>query len=202
MKTVDIASRVSLYVPEVANFLARIVMRKLVPALFGVLTICGVVLTSTEKALALTDEEKVALAKSAAPDFISDKATVLDEAGKVLSKGSNGWTCNPGMPPKYADPMCNDSVWQELMAWLNAKKPFSTDTLGFSYMLQGDVPVDNDDPYNTDQSTGSWVRTGPHIMIVGPKGSVDKISSSFESGDPYVMFRGTDYEHIMLQISR
>ena len=39
-------------------------------------------------------------------------------------------------------------------------------------------------------------------MIVEPKGSVDKISSSFESGDPYVMFRGTDYEHIMLQISR
>ncbi len=202
VKNLDVVSKVSLHLPEVANFLARIIMRKLVSALLGVFTICGVVLASTEKAHALTDEEKVALARSAAPDFISDNATVLDEAGEVLSNGSNGWTCNPGMPPKYENPMCNDSVWQELMAALNAKKPFSTDTLGFSYMLQGDVPIDNDDPYNTDQSTGSWVKEGPHIMIVAPKGSVDKISSSFESGDPYVMFRGTDYEHIMLQISR
>ena len=108
----------------------------------------------------------------------------------------------PGIPPKYENPMCNDPVWQRLMAALNAKEPFSTDTLGFSYMLQGDAPIDNDDPYNTDQSSGSWIKEGPHIMIVGPKGSVDNISNSFESGDPYVMFRGTDYEHIMLQISR
>ena len=42
-------------------------------------------------------------------------------------------------------------------------------------MLQGDAPIDNDDPYNTDQSTGSWIKEGPHIMIVGPKGSVDNI---------------------------
>ena len=177
-------------------------MRGRVLAIFGMLIVSGVVLTAPKEAHALTNDEKIALAKSATPSFISDKATVLDEAGKVLSKGSNGWTCNPGVPPKYENPMCNDAIWQKLMAALNAKKPFSTDTLGFSYMLQGDAPIDNDDPYNTDQSKGSWVKEGPHIMIVGPKGSVDKISSSFESGDPYVMFRGTDYEHIMLQISR
>ena len=31
-------------------------------------------------------------------------------------------------------------------------------------MLQG-RPIDNDDPYNTDQSSGSWIKEGPHIMI-------------------------------------
>lgn len=185
-----------------SKFLASIIMRILVLALFGIFTLGGAVLASKEGALALTDAEKIAVAKSAAPKFISDRATVLDEMGKVLSKGDNGWTCSPGIPPKYENPMCNDAIWQKLMAALNAKKSFSTDTLGFSYMLQGDVPIDNDDPYNADQSKGSWIKEGPHIMIVGPKGSVDKISSSFESGGPYVMFRGTDYEHIMLQISR
>ena len=72
-------------------------MRILVTAVFSVSVMFSIL---PNVALALTDEEKVALAKSAAPDFISDKATVLDESGKVLSKGSNGWTCNPGMPPK------------------------------------------------------------------------------------------------------
>ena len=174
-------------------------MRILVTAVFSVSVMFSIL---PDVALALTDEEKIAMARSAGPNFISDTATVVDETGKVLFQGSNGWTCNPGMPPKYENPMCNDAIWQKLMAALNAKKPFSTDTLGFSYMLRGDVPIDNDDPYNVDQSTGSWIKEGPHIMIVGPKGSVDKISSSFDSGEPYVMFRGTDYEHIMLQISR
>lgn len=177
-------------------------MRRIVFAMFGVLIVSAMVLSSAEEAQALTNDEKIALAKSAAPEFISNNAKVVDENGNLLSEGSNAWVCNPGVPPKYENPMCNDAVWQKLMMALNAKKPFSTDTLGFSYMLQGDAPIDNDDPYNTDQSTGSWIQEGPHLMIVGPKGSVDKISSSFESGDPYVMFRGTDYEHIMLQISR
>ncbi|HCV49481.1 MAG TPA: hypothetical protein DGQ22_06665 [Rhodobiaceae bacterium] len=177
-------------------------MRNELLRLFGMLIIGVVVLSATQEALALSNNEKIALAKSAAPDFISKNATVLDEDGKLLSQGNNDWVCSPGLPPKYENPMCNDPVWQALMKALNAKKPFSTDTLGFSYMLQGDAPIDNDDPYNTDQTTGAWIKEGPHIMIVGPKGSVDKIPSSFKSGAPYVMFRGTDYEHIMLQISR
>ena len=140
-----------------SKFLASIIMRKLVLALFGIFSLGGAVLASKEGS-ELTDAEKIAVAKSAAPKFISERATVLDEMGKVLSKGDNGWTCSPGMPPKYENPMCNDAIWQKLMAALNAKKSFSTDTLGFSYMLQGDVPIDNDDPYNADPSTGSWIK--------------------------------------------
>ena len=37
-------------------------------------------------------------------------------------------------------------------------------------MLRGDVPIDNDDPYNADQSTGPSIRGGPHKMIVGRRG--------------------------------
>ena len=177
-------------------------MRFLLIAVLGLGAVIAYMYLGTGDAMSLSNEEKITLARSAAPDFISQNAKVVDENGAILDEGTNSWVCMPGMPPKYENPMCNDPVWQRLMAALNAKEPFSTDTLGFSYMLQGDAPIDNDDPYNTDQSSGSWIKEGPHIMIVGPKGSVDNISSSFESGDPYVMFRGTDYEHIMLQISR
>ena len=177
-------------------------MRFLLIVALGLGAFIAYMYLGTGDAMSLSNEEKITLARSAAPDFISQNAKVVDENGATLDEGTNSWVCMPGIPPKYENPMCNDPVWQRLMAALNAKEPFSTDTLGFSYMLQGDAPIDNDDPYNTDQSTGSWIKEGPHLMIVGPKGSVDNISSSFESGDPYVMFRGTDYEHIMLQISR
>ena len=177
-------------------------MRFLLIAVVGLGAVIAYMYLGTGDAMSLSNGEKITLARSAAPDFISQNAKVVDENGATLDEGTNSWVCMPGIPPKYENPMCNDPVWQRLMTALNAKEPFSTDTLGFSYMLQGDAPIDNDDPYNTDQSTGSWIKEGPHLMIVGPKGSVDNISSSFESGDPYVMFRGTDYEHIMLQISR
>ena len=96
-------------------------MRNELLRLFGMLIIGVVVLSATQEALALSNNEKIALAKSAAPDFISKNATVLDEDGKLLSQGNNDWVCSPGLPPKYENPMCNDPVWQALMKALNAK---------------------------------------------------------------------------------
>ena len=53
-----------------------------------------------------------------------------------------------GTPPNYENPMCVDAVW---LGWLDAymnKTPYKNETtaIGFSYMLVGDIPVDNDDP--------------------------------------------------------
>ena len=52
---------------------------------------------------------------TAAPSFIGERATVLDQNNDVLRQGSNGWTCMPGnarpmpetgwprCPPSHAD---------------------------------------------------------------------------------------------------
>ena len=97
----------------------------------------------TGDAMSLSNEEKITLARSAAPDFISQNAKVVDEKEQLLMRELT-LGLHAGDTPKYENPMCNDPGGR-LMAALNAKEPFSTDTLGFSYMLQGDAPIDNDD---------------------------------------------------------
>ena len=66
---------------------------------------------------ALTIEQKIGLAKAAAPSNVSDDARVLDADNTVLQEGDNGWTCMVGTPPNYENPMCVDAVW---LGWLDA----------------------------------------------------------------------------------
>ncbi len=146
--------------------------------------------------------KRIAIARSAGPTFVSKDATIVDIDGTVLVQGSNGWTCSPGSQEDFKDPHCSDEVWTALMKAVLSKTPFSTDRLGFSYMLQGDRSINNDDPYETDPKEGNWIAEGPHIMIVGPKGSADGITNDPYRGLPYVMFKDTDYEHIMMPLSR
>ena len=52
-------------------------------------------------------EEKIENALSAAPASLSRHAKVMDWDGKVLRKGSNGYTCLPDIPDNGAnDPWC------------------------------------------------------------------------------------------------
>ena len=51
-----------------------------------------------------TKEEKVQIARAAAPSFISDNATIVDVDGSVLIEGDNGWTCSPGTQSDFLDP--------------------------------------------------------------------------------------------------
>ena len=60
---------------------------------------------------ALPVEEKIALAKAAAPSNVSDRARILDADNSVLQEGDNGWTCMVGSPPNYENPMCVDETW-------------------------------------------------------------------------------------------
>ena len=145
---------------------------------------------------------RIAIARSAGPDFVSKEATIIDIDGTILVQGSNGWTCSPGSQDDFKDPHCSDEVWTVLMKAVLSQTPFSTDRLGFSYMLQGDRSINNDNPLETDPNKGSWIAEGPHIMIVGPKGSAKGITNDPYPGLPYVMFKGTDYEHIMMPLSR
>ena len=153
---------------------------------------------------ALPVEEKIALAKAAAPSNVSDRARILDADNSVLQEGDNGWTCMVGSPPNYENPMCVDETWLGwLDAWMN-KKPYKNigNMIGVNYMLVGDIPVDNDYPYNTDESKGTWVQEGPHLMLLVPQALFGTLPRNPYEGGPYVMWEGTDYAHIMVPLEK
>jgi hypothetical protein len=154
-------------------------------------------------------KDPIASAQAAAPASVSSKATIvqMDEKGamKVLRKGSNGWTCMPDAPATPGpDPMCfdaNAAKWAE--AWIGHKPP-PGGAVGVMYMLEGGTDASNTDPYATKPTaTNNWVKTGPHVMIVGSK----EILAGYPSGPtpdtsaPYVMWAGTPYAHLMVPVA-
>lgn len=149
-------------------------------------------------------DAKIARAMSAAPAAISGDATIMDSDGKLLRKGSNGWTCMPDTMPGDEAPMCNDALWSKLMKAVGNKEPFKAEGIGISYMLQGDVGagVSNSDPYHPDpKNADDYTETGPHLMIVVPKEMLKGITDDPSSGGPYVMWGATPYAHIMVPVA-
>jgi hypothetical protein len=154
--------------------------------------------------------DPTASAQSAAPAAISSKATIMQIDAKgmmqVLRKGTNGWTCMPDAPTTPGpDPMCfdaNAAKWAE--AWVGHKPP-PQGAVGVIYMLEGGTDASNVDPYATKPTAeNAWIKTGPHIMIVGSK----DILAGYPSGPtpdtsaPYVMWAGTPYAHLMVPIGK
>jgi len=164
----------------------------------------GVTFSSIALAEGESAATKIARAASAAPASISDDATIVDVDGTVLREGSNGWTCLPGIPliPGDDHPMCNDATWTAWLAAASAGKEFSTDTVGYSYMLQGDAMVHNHDPSaSTPDDSGHWVQEGPHLMLLMPTDvSLAGMSDDPNAAGPYVMWGGTPMRHIMVPV--
>lgn len=137
---------------------------------------------------------------SAAPaQIVRDAAIARMDNGRMqtVKQGSNGFTCMMLGPT----PMCADA---NAMAWAHARATHAAppDKVGFIYMLAGDAGASNTDPFATKQEPGNhWVKTGPHVMIVGPA-STQMVSypSSADPNikEPYVMWPGTPYAHLML----
>jgi hypothetical protein len=152
---------------------------------------------------------EIASAMSAAPRAISADATVVDLGadGKMttLRKGTNGFTCMPDDPSTPGpDPMCADAnamVW--LDAWLAHKTP-ADGKVGFIYMLRGGMDASNTDAFATKPAAGAhWVKTGPHVMIVGAGADFYAAYPKGENPDtrvPYVMWAGTPYQHLMAPV--
>jgi hypothetical protein len=73
--------------------------------------------------------------------------------------------------------------------------------LGFIYMLAGDTGTTNHHPHQRD-TRQHWVQTGPHVMVVGPRvrdmGGYSRTMDVADPNQPYVMYPGTPYEHLML----
>jgi len=153
-----------------------------------------------------SDAELIASAMKAAPSSVAKGATIVtmeaDGTMRTLRSGANGFTCMPDNPATPGpDPMCLDANAMEWAhAWMSHQPP-PAGKVGFMYMLAGGTDASNTDPYATKPTAGNhWIKTGPHIMIVGadpafyetyPKGADPDTSV------PYVMWAGTPYQHLM-----
>jgi hypothetical protein len=153
---------------------------------------------------------KIENAMSAAPSAISENATILDyeqdDAGHfvVLRDGSNDWSCFPDLPSTPSnDPQCNDRTWMDWTYALFAGEEPNTTVPGLAYMLQGESAASNTDPLATEPAAGEeWVSTPAHVMILLP-GDLDQtgLSTDHASGEPFIMWAGTPYEHIMMPVA-
>lgn len=146
----------------------------------------------------------IAHARAAAPPAVGADATVVIK-GKVVAEGSNGWTCMPETMPGDGAAICIDKVWGEMMSALGAKTPFAATGVGISYMLLGEpagAGVSNSNPYHQDpKHAHDYVETGPHLMIIVPKEALKNITDDPSSGGPYVMWKDTDYAHLMIPVA-
>jgi hypothetical protein len=159
---------------------------------------------------AAAPSDPVQSAESAGPASIAHNASIVtvDATGntKVVRKGSNSWTCMPDSPATPGpDPMCMDMnamKWAD--AWIHHKPP-PQGAVGVMYMLEGGTDASNTDPYATQPTAqNDWIKTGPHIMVVGSKEAL----AGYPSGQkpdttaPYVMWAGTPYAHLMVPIGK
>jgi hypothetical protein len=153
---------------------------------------------------------KIENAMSAGLSSVSAKATILDnafdDAGKfiVLREGSNGWFCFPDIPSSPGnDPQCMDQTWLDWNYAFYAGEAPKVTNPGLEYMLQGGSDPSNTDPLATEPVAGEeWVSTPPHVMLVLP-GKLDQtvFTTDHHSGEPYIMWAGTPYEHIMMPVA-
>jgi len=153
---------------------------------------------------AMSDSDYVAKIMTAAPASVVKGAMIVqmqkDGTMRTLQTGANGFTC---MVAGASDAMCADSNAMELArAWMTHTAP--PDKVGFVYMLAADNGASNTDPYATAPATDNhWVKTGPHVMIVGPSAKTlgYPMTTDPDPTKPYVMWPGTPYAHVMIPVS-
>jgi len=168
------------------------------------LGLLAVGLTATP-AQAQSKDDLIKNALSAATETIAKNATVVDGAGNVLREGTNGYVCLPDDPRPGNSPMCLDQGWLGWAdAWVNKKPVALPDRISFAYMLEGDAPTSNTDPYATEATDDNeWLdNIGPHLMILVPDLKLlEGFPSDPDYGGPYVMWRGTEYAHLMVPVA-
>lgn len=159
--------------------------------------------------MSASDKKMISSAMSAAPAKVAKGAAVMsmeaDGKMRMLREGTNGFTCmadNPATPGP--DPMCMD---QNAMSWVHAwiaHKTPAAGKVGFMYMLAGGTDASNTDPYATKpDAKNHWIKTGPHVMVVGADASFYDAypkSADPDTALPYVMFPGTPYQHLMAPV--
>ena len=174
------------------------------PHLLAAAALAALIAVTAGEARAQSAQEMIDNALSAAPPAIAANAAVVDGAGNVLKEGSNGYTCLPDDPRPGNSPMCLDAGWLGWAdSWMNKKPVKLPKGIAFAYMLQGDAPVSNTDPYATEMTAeNEWLDDiGPHLMILVPDlKMLEGFTSDPSYGGPYVMWRGTQYAHLMVPV--
>lgn len=155
-----------------------------------------------------TDAQKIANAVTAAPSFISEKATIVEmQDGKAvtLRAGTNGWTCTPTNPAQEGnEPICLDDEWTSFMHALRTKATPHVKRVGIGYMIApGGAPVSNTDPFAKQATPANeWGYDPPHVMLlVTDPHELEGIPTKRQSGGPWVMWAGTPYAHIMVPLA-
>lgn len=172
------------------------------------LALCCLVLMTSHNSVAqtdtsyrhpTTDQEKIADALRAGPRFITDNATILDWPStsggeyRVIRKGTNEWTCLPGVPGyPHDEPGCFDTTFMQWMKDSLAGREPHIEKIGIAYMYVGAWV-----PNKSHNGAGADFRVGPHIMIVSPhdyQGELRPLSHDGSNGMPYVAHlpHGTD----------
>ena len=164
----------------------------------------GAALALLLPATALAQQDIIESAESAGPATVSENATVMNWNLETVREGTNDWTCLPDRPDTAGnDPWCVNEPWLNfLQAYVGQTEPTYT-TVGIAYMLQGDSPVSNTDPYATKPTAPEdWVvGLGAHIMVIVPDRSMlEGVSEDPYNGGPWVMWPGTPYAHLMIPI--
>jgi len=164
---------------------------------------------ATDAKASTPDKKIIRSAMSAAPAKVAKGAAIMameaDGKMRTLREGTNGFTCmadNPSTPGP--DPMCMDKNAMEWVhAWIAHTAP-PAGKVGFMYMLAGGTDASNTDPYAAKpEANNHWIKTGPHIMIVGADASFyDSYPKSADpdTSNPYVMWAGTPYQHLMAPV--
>jgi hypothetical protein len=153
-------------------------------------------------------DDPIQNAMSAAPLRVAENAAILGVTAEgqleEVRPGTNGWTCLPDDPTTPTnDPLCGDAQWLEWIdAFFTGREPDIT-AVGVAYMLQGGSGASASDPTLTAPPEGQgWMVDGPHIMVVAPWDlDPDVYSTDPMSGEPYIMFAGTPYEHLMVPVT-
>lgn len=180
-------------------------------ALIAAVLVAGTA-TAADKAMAKhtpSDAELIASAMRAAPRGVAKGATIVamnaDGTMRTLRKGTNDYTCMPDNPETPGpDPMCMDKNAMEwAQAWMGHKPP-PAGKMGVMYMLAGGTDASNTDPYATKpDASNHWIKTGPHIMVVGADAAFYDAypkSADPDTSAPYVMWAGTPYQHLMAPV--
>ena len=164
--------------------------------------------TAAAKPAGASDQQLIDSALRAAPRAVAAHAAVAaaqpDGSMRTLRAGSNGFTCIADEPTTPGpDPMCMDAA---SMAWVGAllgHKTPPSGKVGLMYMLAGGTDASNTDPYAKSPVGKHWIKTGPHVMVLGadpefyaqyPK------QEDPDTGAPYVMWAGTPYQHLMVPV--
>lgn len=169
-------------------------MLKVVSLILLASSVVGFAQTEATPMHPMNDQQKIADALSAGPDFVTKDAQILDWPAnpkdpngeyRVLRVGNGPWTCLPGVPLyPHDEPMCLDKTSLQWIKDSLAGRPVHIDQVGMMYMLGGAWVADKS---GTSHAADHTYHVGPHVMIITPHNEdLAKWSRDGSNGQPYV----------------